>query len=394
MKIKVQPHTIEIEKETDINAGEYNISSCEFEFSEEYENLTKEAVFSTCDSTYKVAILSGVCTIPEEALTSQGQVLLGVYAYELTGDVGHEELVLRYSPTPKYFSVSRGSYREGNDPDLPVPSEWERVLALINEAIEETNNLNITVDKENKVTHVVLTKKDGTTEEVDIEDGKSLEFNWQGTSLGVRVEGQTEYQYVNLKGDKGDAGAIKMQIVAELPETGQDDTIYLVPLEHPDIQGNNYAEYVWVNNQWELLGKVGVQVDLTDYVKFTDYATGSTGGVIKTNSQYGTGMDSGYLRGASCTYQAYQERTGDMFITKTTLNNVINGKGLIEKNVNDLSNYTTTTDMNALLGNKLDTSKVVNATSTTAGETYDVRYINGLIGDINSALDTINGEVI
>ena len=38
---------------------------------------------------------------------------------------------------------------------------------------------------------------------------------------------------------------------------------------------------------------------------------------------------------------------------------------------------------------KLDTSKVKNANSTTAGDTYDVRYINGLIGDINTVLASL-----
>ena len=37
--------------------------------------------------------------------------------------------------------------------------------------------------------------------------GNSLEFNWVGTQLGIRVHGQTEYQYVDLKGAKGDTGA-------------------------------------------------------------------------------------------------------------------------------------------------------------------------------------------
>ena len=38
------------------------------------------------------------------------------------------------------------------------------------------------------------------------DNGKSLEFNWQGTSLGVRKEGESTYSYTNLKGDKGDQG--------------------------------------------------------------------------------------------------------------------------------------------------------------------------------------------
>ena len=34
-------------------------------------------------------------------------------------------------------------------------------------------------------------------------NGKNLEFHWDGTSLGVRVEGETEYIYVDLKGETG-----------------------------------------------------------------------------------------------------------------------------------------------------------------------------------------------
>ena len=258
MKVKVDTHKITIEGDIETNAGEYNVTPCEFNFSNEYDDLTKMAVFSTCNDVYKVAILNDECTIPEEALREEGQVLLGVFAYESTND----ELVLRYSPIPRYFNVTRGSYREGNDPILPAPTEWERVLALINKAITETNNLNIQVDKEDNVTHVTLTKKDGTQETVDIEDGKSLEFNWQGTSLGIRQEGQSEYQYVNLQGPKGEPGAIKFEIVETLPtENIKEDTIYLVPIT-PDTQGNNYAEYIYVNGQWELLGRISVEVEI------------------------------------------------------------------------------------------------------------------------------------
>src|SRR5699024_9221622 len=36
--------------------------------------------------------------------------------------------------------------------------------------------------------------------------GNSLEFDWDGTKLGVRAEGDEEDEYVDLKGDKGDTG--------------------------------------------------------------------------------------------------------------------------------------------------------------------------------------------
>lgn len=39
--------------------------------------------------------------------------------------------------------------------------------------------------------------------------GRGLEFTWEENKLGVRVEGETEYQYSdNLKGEKGDRGDI------------------------------------------------------------------------------------------------------------------------------------------------------------------------------------------
>ena len=36
--------------------------------------------------------------------------------------------------------------------------------------------------------------------------GSSLEFEWDGTKLGVRQEGDTEYEYVDLQGSAGADG--------------------------------------------------------------------------------------------------------------------------------------------------------------------------------------------
>ena len=38
-------------------------------------------------------------------------------------------------------------------------------------------------------------------------DGKSLEYNWNGTKLGIRQEGETLYNYVDLRGPQGPAGS-------------------------------------------------------------------------------------------------------------------------------------------------------------------------------------------
>ena len=97
----------------------------------------------------------------------------------------------------------------------------------------------------------------------------------------------------------------------------------------------------------------GVIPDLTNYVTKTDYATTSTGGVIKTSGSYGNELSSGVLRGTTRTYQQYTDGSDSTMISKGTLENVITGKDLTTKS-----------------------------------------YVDGLVGDIDTALDSINGEVV
>ena len=52
-----------------------------------------------------------------------------------------------------------------------------------------------------------ITYTDGQTSNFIVKNGLPLEFNWDGTKLGIRVQGQTDYSYTDLKGSKGDTGA-------------------------------------------------------------------------------------------------------------------------------------------------------------------------------------------
>lgn len=109
--------------------------------------------------------------------------------------------------------------------------------------------------------------------------------------------------------------------------------------------------------------------DITNWnnkVSPTDFATSQVGGVVRIGV-YGTSLDTNkVLRANALDYATYGNQGNNLFIAKGTLENVIAGKGLI------------------------DSSKIVNATSTTAGETYDVRYINTMIGDIETILTTLD----
>lgn len=91
--------------------------------------------------------------------------------------------------------------------------------------------------------------------------------------------------------------------------------------------------------------------DLVDYVKNTDYANDSVGGVIKTNFGTGTYMSNGAIQARAIDYSSYNNFGSTTFISKGTLENVIAGKDLTTK-----------------------------------------AYVDGLVGDISDALDAINGE--
>ena len=113
-------------------------------------------------------------------------------------------------------------------------------------------------------------------------------------------------------------------IVDTLPETGAKMTLYLVPKdgEAPDI----YNEYIWIEqtSSYEHLGSTAV--DLTDYVKNTDYATTDKAGVIKTTTSYGLAVSSttGTLYGATKSLALYNTANDVCIVCKGTLENVKN----------------------------------------------------------------------
>ena len=42
--------------------------------------------------------------------------------------------------------------------------------------------------------------------EAGLYNGKSIEYNWDGTKLGIKREDESEYEYVDLKGEQGEQG--------------------------------------------------------------------------------------------------------------------------------------------------------------------------------------------
>lgn len=120
----------------------------------------------------------------------------------------------------------------------------DRVPVLDN-LIEETNTI-LQEAKDGKF--------DGATFTPNVSESGDL--SWSND------KGKENPPTVNIMGPPGEPGAVKMQVVDVLPETGETDTIYLVKKSTPNEQ-NLYDEYVYANGTWEHIGDTSV--DLSDY---------------------------------------------------------------------------------------------------------------------------------
>lgn len=285
MKIIVGQHKLEIVKEP-VNEREIDISKCEFEFDEAITSeYIKEAYFTLEGNTYKQIIQNDECDIPSEVLAKKGTVEIGVVAFL----VESEEEIKRYNPSPAYFNTWVGSLKDNAENSKPItPSDKEQMeqalqdglnsiddklgevddkmlvvdgkIEDIDTAITQTNNLNIDVsDKVGKDVTVTLTKKDGTEKSVVISDGNSLEFMWQGTSLGIKTDTMQDYVFVDLQGTVGPQGPQGNPF--QIKKTYA--TVQLMIADYDNMEINDYV-MISGNIEQEDNAKLFVKTDVED----------------------------------------------------------------------------------------------------------------------------------
>ena len=176
-----------------VHKGEYNINKITFDLSEEYtDDLAVNAIFSLENGkAYQMSILNNECGIPAEVLASSGIVTLGVYAYKINND----ELELRYSPYPTYFTVIGGSYDPSAEESQEItPSQFEQYMqalqAGLNQVSESIKEINQATDSANDLIDEINQK---------LENGDFI--GPQGPQGKVGPQGPQ-----GEKGEKGDIG--------------------------------------------------------------------------------------------------------------------------------------------------------------------------------------------
>lgn len=279
MKIEVNKNYVKFDVNTKVNKREFKATPLEFEFSEDYDDLTCKAVFSIIpkDSEdeitfYQQPIINNKCFIPYEVMSGEG-VLIGVYGYSVNG----EELVLRYSPEPKNLWFLEGSYYEGAEtPEEILPSQFEQYTAYLNSQIERLNRINIETEELPDGVKISVTNADGVTTEAEVYNGEKGEPGERGepglpgttnyedlinkpSINGTTLEGDVSLEDIGI----GNVFNIKGSVSTpeDLPSTGNSigDVYYVASV---------MAGYVWIEidnvEQWEELGE---PIDISNFAK-------------------------------------------------------------------------------------------------------------------------------
>ena len=131
----------------------------------------------------------------------------------------------------------------------------------------------------------------------------------------------------------GSVTTISFLVVQELPTTGQNNIIYLVP-KNPAQTDNIYDEYIYINNDWEKIGDT--EIDLSNY-----YTKTQTDNIIAglDGSVTGTPSASKTLTSFSETDGVVSATFGDISITKSQVSDYTD-ENVKQELIDDTSSHT------------------------------------------------------
>lgn len=237
---------------------------------------------------------------------------------------------------------------------------------------------------------------------ITITAGENITLNQSGSTLEISATGGGTSDYTDLS-NKPKINNVELSGNKTTSDLGLFSGNYNDLTNKPTIPTVPTNVSAFTNDA----GYLTQHQDLSNYVQNTDYASANVGGVIKTSSTYGTTQDSGILYALTKTHEQYNSGANGMFIGKGTLENVITGKGLVSN-----TNYATSDTAGVI---KSSTSLGTDVSSSSGKLravviqyndyiNYDDRafvskgtldnVLTAVVGDISSAIDLINGEVI
>lgn len=222
MNIKVNENRlIDFSEHEQGTSNETNIQKLQIEVPEQYNDFYKKIVFVTEEGNYWDYLEEDGSYTLKSNITKFSKVGFYIWLSKAEDEVTQD---FRSKTYPLFFN-------ENVSPNGEVPeeqeTEMERVVRILEEEItkvegleaevqelknslttlvEEAGNLDIDANKVNKTATVTITRKTGEQKSVNILDGVSLQFMWDGTRLGIKTENDSDYTFVNLEGQRGPRG--------------------------------------------------------------------------------------------------------------------------------------------------------------------------------------------
>lgn len=387
-----------------------------FKFTDEFVNGSARLEYQTGNNKYHIPMTKDgeTYTVPiKNVLTKEGKIPMQLVIVQVVQD---EEIpVFKSNVFDMYCNKSINAQEEAPDDYEYWLDIIEEKLAEMDEALEKVDRIDIDASKTGGTATVSITNKEGITKSVEIYDGEAGAVGPQGPKGDKGDKGDTGAK--GDKGDKGDTGNsgadAKINGVNTLNiEAGTNITL--------DQEGNTLT----INSTGG--GGSIKTLSASDYDYPVNNPTSIAGWLLDPDIYQVDGTNVAIARHPDENHVVYYD-TGDVFIKLTEASADVNSVppkyiftqrknndfeyyvdkdelGSIVKVSDIIDNLTTQNSylplssrqgyvlkglIDSLELNKLDTSKVKNANSTTVGDVYDVRYINSVLGDISTVLSDL-----
>lgn len=132
-----------------------------------------------------------------------------------------------------------------------ISAEDNTIVKNIEMTLAENNDIVLKFYKQNYINEL----SEEITSTFNIPLGEYYKKSYIDNSFYTKSELDTKFD--SLVG-------FTVSIVSELPSTGENGVMYLVPSADGEA-GNIYIEYIWVDNKFEKIGDTTTKVNLTDY---------------------------------------------------------------------------------------------------------------------------------
>lgn len=165
-----------------IVAGSENFVEAEFHFDSDWDELLITAYFQNGQ------VKKSICNVDNDtAITVPWEVLKpgNIYIY-LEGYDGNTKVTTAKMHHPITVCKS-GKIDNASPSTAPTPNIYEQLLLAYSIATDTAKGVRDDADN-------------------GVFNGKSIQYVWDGTSLGIKLEGDEEYTYCNLKGERGASG--------------------------------------------------------------------------------------------------------------------------------------------------------------------------------------------